>query len=139
MPFLVGVSRLRWRRIWALARLSFKEAVRRKVPYVFASLGGLVLYGQMFGDTKPESQLQTYVQIVYPAITVLLLLAFGWLAAFSIPTDIRQQSDGQPRGQHRLLEEQPDQQAAQQSGPLPDKGTPGILLAPGFWLLTPFT
>src|SRR5258708_6060490 len=34
-PFFIDLFRLRWRRIYALARLSFQEAVRRRVVWVF--------------------------------------------------------------------------------------------------------
>src|SRR5260370_9257771 len=38
VPFLVGVSRLRFRRIWSLAKLSFKGAIRRRGLWAFSSL-----------------------------------------------------------------------------------------------------
>ena len=34
LPFAIDFVHLRWRRIWALARLSFKEAIRRPASAV---------------------------------------------------------------------------------------------------------
>ena len=60
------------RRIWAIARLSFKEAVRRRV--LWASSPSSVVF--LFPPTgscryKPEDQLQTYVTVIYWAMTPL--------------------------------------------------------------------
>src|SRR5262249_30311980 len=54
LPFLVTVGRLRWRRIWGVARLSAKEAIRRKVLYVFALMLLLFLFLNWFVPAKPE-------------------------------------------------------------------------------------
>jgi hypothetical protein len=91
-PFLIGLTRLRWRRIWALARLSIKEAIRRKVLYVFSALVVVLLFYGWFTTSKPESQVQGYVKVVDWGMTVLLLVSAGLIGAFSIPADIRQQT-----------------------------------------------
>jgi hypothetical protein len=92
LPFLANLSRLRWRRIWALAKLSFKEAVRRRVLYVFSALLLVFLFASWFVPAKSEDQLRTYVQVVYFVMTVLLVLTASLLAAFGIPTDMRLQT-----------------------------------------------
>ena len=94
MPFVQNVFALRWRRIFALAGLSFKEALRRRVLWAFSALLLVFLFGSWFisGRAKPEDQLRTYVQLVYWAMTPLLLFTSVLLAAFSIPADIRQQT-----------------------------------------------
>src|SRR5262249_4204079 len=38
LPLLTNLLDLRWRRIWGITRLSFKEAVRRRVPYIICAL-----------------------------------------------------------------------------------------------------
>jgi hypothetical protein len=88
-PFLADLFRLRWRRIWAMARLSFKEAIRRRVLWVFSALILVFLFASWFLNPKPEDQLRNYVTVIYWAMTPLLLFTSGLLAAFSIPTDIR--------------------------------------------------
>jgi hypothetical protein len=93
LPFFLGVLKLRPRRIYAIAKISFKEAVRRRVLYVlFAALVLVCLFARWFVSSKPEDQMRTYVQMVYLAMTPGLLFAAAAIAAFSIPTDIRQQT-----------------------------------------------
>jgi hypothetical protein len=92
LPFLVSLLSLRWRRIWGIARLSFKEAVRRKVLYVFASFLLILLFLGWFVPAKRESQLQTYVTVIFLCLTPILLVSSALLAAFGIPTDIKQQT-----------------------------------------------
>lgn len=97
LPLLVDLLQLRlsWRRIWALARLSFKEAVRRKVLWAFSALLLVFLFGSWFlpyDELKPEDQVRNYVTVIYWAMTPLLLFVASLIAAFSIPTDIKQQT-----------------------------------------------
>jgi hypothetical protein len=94
LPFVLNVLALRWRRIFALSGLSFKEALGRRVLWAFSALLLVFLFGSWFisGRAKPEDQLRTYVQLVFWAMTPLLLFVSVLLAAFSIPADIRQQT-----------------------------------------------
>jgi hypothetical protein len=92
LPFLIDFARLRWRRIWALARLSFKEAIRRKVLWVFSAMLLVFLFASWFLPYKPEDQVRNYVHVVYWAMEPLLLVTACLVAAFSIPTDVRSQT-----------------------------------------------
>jgi ABC-type transport system involved in multi-copper enzyme maturation permease subunit len=92
LPILADLTRVSLRRIWAIARLSFKEAVRRKVLWVFAILLLIVLFGSWFIPNKPENQLRTYVQVVFGGMTLLMLVLAVLIAAFGIPDDIRHQT-----------------------------------------------
>jgi hypothetical protein len=92
LPFFADLRLLRWRRIWALARLSFKEAIRRRVLWVFSLLLLVFLFASWFLPAKPENQLRNYVQVVSFVMTVLLLFTAGLVAAFSIPNDVRNQT-----------------------------------------------
>lgn len=92
LPFFVDLPRLRLRRIWALAKLSFKEALRRRVLWGFSGLLIVFLFAGWFVPYKPEQQVSTYVRVVYWSMTPLLLVTAGLLAAFSIPSDIRSQT-----------------------------------------------
>ena len=92
LPFLANVPAFRIRRIWALARLSFKEAIRRKVLWVFLALLLVVLFATWFIQSNPGDQVRTYVQVVSFAMAVLLLTVAALLAAFGIPTDMKQQT-----------------------------------------------
>src|SRR5262249_11583162 len=74
LPILVdlGTGRLRWRRIFAIALLSFKEAMHRRVLLlVFAIMALLFLFAGWFLTSKDEDQLRTYVWVMYFAIKVI--------------------------------------------------------------------
>jgi ABC-type transport system involved in multi-copper enzyme maturation permease subunit len=92
LPFLLNLSALRFRRIWALARLSFKEAIRNRVLYGFSAMLLVLLFGTWFIPYKPEYQVRSYVGVVYWVMKILLLVTAIVLAAFSIPNDIRRQT-----------------------------------------------
>jgi hypothetical protein len=92
LPFAVSLSTLRFRRIGALAKLSFKEAIRNRVLYGFSALLLVFLFGTWFLPSKPEHQVRTYVTAVYWVMKILLLVTAVILAAFSIPTDVRHQT-----------------------------------------------
>jgi hypothetical protein len=92
LPVLTNVPRLRMRRIWALAKLSFKEALRRRVLWGFSFFILIFLFASWFLPYKPEDQVRNYVRAVHWAMTPLLLLTAGLLAAFSIPGDLKSQT-----------------------------------------------
>ena len=89
MPLLGDLVRLRWRRIWALAQLSIKEAVRKRILWVFSAILLVFLFASWFMEYKPENQVRNYVTLVYWAMTLLLLMTASLLAAFSIPSDVK--------------------------------------------------
>jgi hypothetical protein len=91
-PMLVGITRLRWGRIWALARLSIKEAVRSRVVLVFAFMALVFLFADWFVPYRAEDQVRNYVRVVYWSITPLFLMTAALLGAFSIPNDIKSQA-----------------------------------------------
>lgn len=89
-PFVLDLFKLRWRRIYALAKLSFKEAVRRRVVWVFLSI--LILYlfpARWFFAEKPEDELKSIIGVTTRGMNVLLIAVGLLLAAFSIPSDIK--------------------------------------------------
>jgi len=92
LPILADLAQLSPRRVWAIARLSMKEAVRRKVLWVFVALLLVVLFASWFIPHKPEDQVRTYVQVVFLAMAFLMLLAAALISGFGIPDDIRHQT-----------------------------------------------
>lgn len=92
VPFVAGATRLRWRRIWALAVVSFKEAVRRRILWVFAFLLIGFLFAGWFLSSKDEDQVSGYVAFISMAMALLLLIPAGLLGAFGIPNDLKNQT-----------------------------------------------
>lgn len=92
VPMLHNVRKLRGRRIWALTRLTIKEAIRSRILWAFSFLLLIFLFGSWFISAKPEDQVRGYVTTVFVAMTVLLLITAGLLAAQSIPADLRRQT-----------------------------------------------
>jgi hypothetical protein len=92
-PFVQSLSRVRFRRIWALTKLGFKEAVRSRVFWVFLIFLIVFLFpAKWFFPIKPEDELRSTVAISSLAMNVLLLFTAALLAAFSIPNDIKNQN-----------------------------------------------
>lgn len=92
-PFAANVLKMRLGRIWALAKLGFKEASRGKLYWVFL----LFLLPFLFPTKwwflfKAENELRSTVSITAYAMNFVLLLPAVLLAAFSIPRDIRDQN-----------------------------------------------
>jgi hypothetical protein len=92
LPIVMNLSRLRLGRIVALARLSLKEAFRKRVLWAFSIMAVIFLFAGWFVPYKPEDQVRNYVRIIYWALSPLFLLVACWLGAFSIPTDVKNQS-----------------------------------------------
>src|SRR5947209_7939723 len=70
VPFFRDLLRLRYRRIWALAKLSFKEAVRRRVLWVFLAFLLIFLFPpKSFFPIKPAYEVRTYVSVIYWSMT----------------------------------------------------------------------
>jgi hypothetical protein len=79
-------------RIWAVARLSIKEAIRNGSVAVFGVIAILFLFLGWFIHYKPEDQVRNYVWVLYWSILVLFLLSAGILGSFSLPNDIKNQT-----------------------------------------------
>jgi ABC-type transport system involved in multi-copper enzyme maturation permease subunit len=92
LPFVLDLLQMRWRRVWALAKLSFKDAIRRRVLWVFSAMLLVFMFASWFLDYKPENQVRNYVRVIYWGMTPLLLFTAALLAAFSIPADVKNQT-----------------------------------------------
>lgn len=91
--FLIDLAQLSVRRIWAIARLSIKEALRRKALLSFLVILGIFLFASWFIQAdQAKNQWRIYVNLVFFVMTGLLLITASVLACFSLPTDIRRQT-----------------------------------------------
>ena len=78
------------RRVWALARLAIKEALRRRVILVtFGIFAATLLFGGWFMNAGGEKPDQIYVNFVLWGTQLLVLLMGMLISAFSLPEDIK--------------------------------------------------
>lgn len=83
------------RRIFALAQLTFREAIRRKALMVFVVFAILFMFAGWFlssSNLAPEFQVKIYVSFVLRVISWLVLPVVLLLACWGIPEDIRLRS-----------------------------------------------
>jgi hypothetical protein len=93
LELIFEMLRLSGRRLYAMAKFTIKEAVRKKVLWVFLILGLMVLFSSWFitADKKTE-QWQQYVNLVFYVVSTMVLVTSAILACFSLPADIKQQT-----------------------------------------------
>ncbi len=78
------------RRVWAMARLAIKEALRRRVILVtFGIFAATLLFGGWFMNAGSEKPDQIYVNFVLWGTQLLVLLMGMLISAFSLPEDIK--------------------------------------------------
>lgn len=92
LPFFRDLFRLRPRRVWGLAVLSIKEGIHHWALWGLLPFVLVLLVAPWFVPSRADARLSLYVQIVYKAMTLLLLVTAALLAAFSIPADVRAQT-----------------------------------------------
>ncbi|NND98748.1 MAG: ABC transporter permease [Pirellulaceae bacterium] len=77
------------RRVFALARLAFKEAIRRRVLFVVGLfIVGLLLAG-WYLNPESDDPARLYISFVLTATNYLILALALFISAFSLPTDIK--------------------------------------------------
>ncbi len=92
--FLLDIGKLSTRRIWALARFSIKEAIRRRALWSFCVILAVFLFASWFMPIyrRAEDQWRNYVDLVFFMTTALMLITASVVACFSLPTDIQRQT-----------------------------------------------
>jgi hypothetical protein len=92
-PFARDLLKLRSRRIWALSKLGFKEAVRSKLLWLgLIVLPVILLRNVWMANVRPSDEFRILVTASSVVIMLLVLFTAGLLAAFSIPNDIKNQT-----------------------------------------------
>jgi hypothetical protein len=89
------ISEISVRRVWALAMLTTREAVRRKALLVFVVFAILFMFGSWFlsgPGEKADIQIEQHVVFVFTAISWLVLPVILLLACWGIPEDIKARS-----------------------------------------------
>ncbi|MBR0238917.1 MAG: ABC transporter permease [Thermoguttaceae bacterium] len=80
---------LSFKRIFAIAILSFKEALRRKILIGFAIFIVILLFAGMFLDTRSPDPARLYINFIFWVNAALILLLALFISAFSIPNDFK--------------------------------------------------
>src|SRR5205823_4479750 len=77
LPIVLDLwTRIRWRRIWALARLSLKEAWSKGIVWVAVIIPVIYLYSDWYlAPSRPQEQLAQRVKVVYYALTILFVVS----------------------------------------------------------------
>ena len=92
-PFVSSLLKVKFRRLWALSLLGFKEAIHNRVLLsLLLLLIPMMLPISWFLQSKPENELRNTVDIHSGASQIMLLLMGVLLAAFAIPNDIKNQN-----------------------------------------------
>lgn len=86
--FTADLPKMSPRRIFAMAKLSFKEAIRSRVLVVVAVFVVAIMFAGWFIDPKSDNPAQLYIPTVLFLTNMLVLLMGLFLSTFSIPRDI---------------------------------------------------
>ena len=90
-PFARDLLKIRGRRIWALATLGFREALRLRIHWALIALVFLPFLSRnvWMSNTKPTDEFR--ILIVYDTlwVTIWVLFIGAIVAAFSLPNDIK--------------------------------------------------
>lgn len=76
-------------RVYALARLAFKEAIRRRVLVVAGIFVVGLLFAGWYLNPNSEDPARLYISFVLTATNYLILLLALFISCFSIPADIQ--------------------------------------------------
>ncbi|QEL14435.1 ABC transporter permease [Limnoglobus roseus] len=93
-PFARDLFKLRFRRTFAIAKLSVKEAIRDRLFLVFVIFLMIFLFPVKWflPNNKPEDEIRLTLDVTAFASTIFLLVPAVIVAAFRIPNDIKHQT-----------------------------------------------
>lgn len=77
------------RRVFAMSRLAFQEAIRMRVLVAFAVFVLVMLFASWYLDVKTDSPAQLYMGVVLGWTNLLVLILALFLSTFSLPNDIK--------------------------------------------------
>jgi ABC-type transport system involved in multi-copper enzyme maturation permease subunit len=92
-PFVQGLAKLRFRRIWAITLLSIKEVIRNRLIILFLLIL-LTLLFPISWFSPPREQDELLMGVKWTSILMSVLMVFGamLLASFAIPLDVKSQN-----------------------------------------------
>lgn len=95
IPLITDLPKWRWRRIYALSKLVFKQAGSLKALWaLFLIVGALpfLFPAQWFFSFRPEDELKVTIAFVSAVVAVLIMTISALMAAFALPNDIKHQT-----------------------------------------------
>lgn len=92
-PFLQRLLKLRWRRIFALAKLSVLEIYRKRV-FVVILLVFIPIFFPIawFLPSKPADELRLRVEVMSGFLQLVLLVTSAGFVSFALPSDVKNQN-----------------------------------------------
>ncbi|HEY3789004.1 MAG TPA: ABC transporter permease, partial [Urbifossiella sp.] len=90
-PFVRDLFKIRGRRVWALAQLGFKEALRFRIHWALIALVLLPFLTRSvwMSSTKPTDEFRVLIVYITFWFTICLLVTGAIISAFSLPNDIK--------------------------------------------------
>lgn len=85
----IDLFHLSFKRIFAVAGLSFKEAIRRKILIGFIVFIVVLLFAGMFLDPRSPDPARLYINFIFWINNALILLLALFISSFSIPNDFK--------------------------------------------------
>jgi len=86
---LGDIFRISPRRVWAMAGLAIKESIRKQIVAGLVIFGLVLSFALWFLDSDSIDPGALYVTFVMNAVNLLILLLAVFLAAFSLPNDLK--------------------------------------------------
>ncbi len=77
------------RRVIALARLAFKEAIRRRILFVVGLFAVIIMFAGWFLNDNSDNPARLYISFALTATNYLILALALFISAFSIPEDVK--------------------------------------------------
>ena len=92
-PFIQRAAKLRWRRIFALAKLSVLEIYRKRV-FVVILLVFIPIFFPIawFLPSKPADELRLRVEVMSGFLQLIMLVTAAGFVSFAIPSDVKNQN-----------------------------------------------
>ncbi len=92
-PFAQRLAKLRWRRVFALAKLSVIEVYRKRV-FVVILLVFIPIFFPIawFLPSKPADELRLRVEVMSGFLQLVMLVTAAGFVSFAIPSDVKNQN-----------------------------------------------
>lgn len=87
--FAVDLPKTSVQRVYAIASLAMKEAIRKKILVVVAVFVIAIMFAGWYLDPKTDNPAQLYISFVMFWTNILMLILGLFVSCFSIPADIK--------------------------------------------------